>query len=520
MVLRPRTRPLLRRAVAAAALGALFVPAVADAKPKAPVITKVTPKTAAVGTKLTIQGKHFKRGKAKNSVLFRRDKGKALFVKADVSTTKKLTVIVPKTLEKYMLAEGDNPVPTRFRLRVLAAKLSKAYTASKISPVIGPEKAKGDNSDGAGVPTAPDGDCDSDGVKNGADLDDDNDLLADALELSLLLDPCVGDTDGDAVEDGFEYQSAVDLNNDDYQSPNTSLPFPGKTPYPNPLFADADSDYDGDGLSLSDEYALWTYTYTVNHTATRTLSPLSYSDGLQYSLSSPTSSTNNVRIPTMTVAAYQPPANFRSWADTFGYRSVSLYTPVTRLNPGDPHVRASVDIYDMDRDTVTTTTIIDAPQRRLEQTYWDFDNDAYVSDDERDEDGDGLVNYHETNGPMTADWWSGCYPQEGEYPIKYAGTKAFDADSDGDGILDGADDQDFDDVPNIMELSRNMAGDIAIQAGCGGSGTYNALAPATTWVNPFNPCLPDQLSRTCQRHPVMNAPYAPFKADWIPLILN
>ena len=70
------------------------------------------------------------------------------------------------------------------------------------------------------MPTAPDGDCDADGVKNGVDLDDDNDLLADGLELSLVLDPCVGDTDGDGVEDGFEYQSAIDLNNDDYQSPN------------------------------------------------------------------------------------------------------------------------------------------------------------------------------------------------------------------------------------------------------------------------------------------------------------
>src|SRR3954463_10898000 len=184
MVLRPRTRPLLRRAVAAAALGALLVPAVADAKakPKAPVITKVTPKTAAVGTKLTSQGKNFKRGKAKNSVLFRRDKGKALFVKADVSTTKSLIVVVPKTLEKYMNAQGSVPVPTRFRLRVLAAKLSKAYTSPKISPVIGPEKANGggDGSGGAGVPTAPDGDCDSDGVKNSVDTDDDNDLLSDS----------------------------------------------------------------------------------------------------------------------------------------------------------------------------------------------------------------------------------------------------------------------------------------------------------------------------------------------------
>ena len=111
MALRPRTRLQLRRTVVAAALGALFVPAVADAKTKTPVITKVTPKIASVGTKITITGKHFRRGKAKNSVLFRRDKGKALFVKADVSTTKKLMVIVPKTLEKYMLVKGDTPIP-------------------------------------------------------------------------------------------------------------------------------------------------------------------------------------------------------------------------------------------------------------------------------------------------------------------------------------------------------------------------------------------------------------------------
>jgi hypothetical protein len=320
MVLRPRTRPLLRRAVAAAALGALFVPAVADAKAKAPVITKVTPKTALVGTKLTITGKNFKRGKATNSVLFRRDKGKALFVKADVSTTKKLVVVIPKTLEKYMNAEGTNPIATRFRLRVLSAKLSKAYTPSKISPLIGPEKANGTggNSDGAGVPTAPDGDCDSDGVKNGVDVDDDNDLLSDALELSLLLDPCSGDTDGDGVEDGFEYQSAIDLNNDDYQDPNYSIPYPAKTAYPNPLFKDADKDYDGDGLDLDEEYKLWKYTYEVNHTATRTLAPLSYSDGAQYSLSV-LAGGNGRRTPTMRVSDYQPPVTFRNWANGTGY---------------------------------------------------------------------------------------------------------------------------------------------------------------------------------------------------------
>ena len=65
---------------------------------------------------------------------------------------------------------------------------------------------------------------------------------------------------------------------------------------------------------------------------------------------------------------------------------------------------------------------------------------------------------------MSPSWWEACYSDEKPYPIKYAGTRPYDADSDGDGVLDGADDQDFDDVPNIMELSRNMAGDCPIQA--------------------------------------------------------
>ena len=380
MVLRPRTRLQLRRTLAAAALGALLVPAVADAKAKTPVISKITPKTANVGTKLVLTGKNFKRGKAKNSVLFKRDKGKALFVKADVSTTKKLTVIVPKTLEKYMLDKGGVPLPTRFRVRVLASKLSKKYTNDKLSPVIGPEKASGGNggnSGGAGVPTAPEGDCDADGVKNAVDLDDDNDLLPDGLELQLLLDPCVVDTDSDGVEDGFEYQSAIDLNNDDYQTPNVSLPYPGKTPYPNPLFNDGDIDYDGDVLTLSEEYALWKYTYAVNRTAARTLTPLSYSDGAQYSLLTLTGG-NGVRVPTQATDKYQPPASFRGWADLSGYRALMIYSPViTDLNRGAPHVRASYDIYDMDHSTNTDSSEIG---------YWDYDGDNFVSDDERDED--------------------------------------------------------------------------------------------------------------------------------------
>ena len=123
---------------------------------------------------------------------------------------------------------------------------------------------------------------------------------------------------------------------------------------------------------------------------------------------------------------------------------------------------------------------------------------------------------------MTPGFWKACYPSEGEYPIPYAGTKAYDADSDGDGVLDGADDQDFDDIPNIMELSRNMAGNTPIQESCGNAGVHVAppAIPWRTYVNPFNPCMPDRYSRTCERHPNIGGGYAPFLPNFEPFVLH
>jgi hypothetical protein len=416
---------------------------------------------------------------------------------------------VPKTLEKYMLSKGGAAVPTRFRIRVLAAKLSKRFTNNKLSPVIGPEKAAADgggNSGGAGVPTSPDGDCDSDGVKNGVDLDDDNDLLSDALELQLLLDPCAQDTDGDGVEDGYEYQSAIDLNNDDYQTPNVSLPYPGKTPYPNPLFKDGTVDFDGDGLVMATEYKLWKYTYEVNHTAARTLSPLSYSDGTQYSISTVA---GGRRVPTLATADYVPPATFRNWSQVAGYAAVTLRDGTVW------------DLFDIDRSGGGPTIVPTGNQTTSELQYWDLRPNGWVSDDERDEDADGLTNFDEDRGPLSSqDWWTACYTGEGPYPIKYAGTKAFDADSDGDGILDGADDQDFDDIPNIWERDRNMAGNAPIQKGCGQTPDTESGAAMKTFVNPFNPCLPDAGSRTCPVHPDIGVGYPPYMNEWKKYVLR
>ena len=58
---------------------------------------------------------------------------------------------------------------------------------------------------------------------------------------------------------------------------------------------------------------------------------------------------------------------------------------------------------------------------------------------------------------MTPEYWTACYASEKPYTITYAGTDLVDADTDGDGVRDGADDQDHDDIPNVMELSRNAA---------------------------------------------------------------
>ena len=117
--------------------------------------------------------------------------------------------------------------------------------------------------------------------------DFDGDLLSNEREAELKLDPRLADTDGDSVEDGYEYQAALDLN---HYPATTPLPYPGKRPYPNPLDPSdgtpAGSDYDGDGLKLREEFLLWVLTRKTGAAGTgaRPLPGLVYSDGLQFSV--------------------------------------------------------------------------------------------------------------------------------------------------------------------------------------------------------------------------------------------
>jgi hypothetical protein len=502
---------MLRRAGLLAALTALLVPAVAgtataDAakrtKHRSPVVTKVTPKHVFVGETLTIRGRYFRRGLNKNTVAFKPRGKKAVFVKADKGTTKLLQVTLPKRLEKSMVVQNGTPMPTRMQVRVLAGSFGKRFTKLSLSPIIGPEKPPAPP---APPEADPDADCDGDGQKNKHDADDDNDLLGDELEKALSLDGCSGDSDGDGVEDGYEYASARDLNDDEHQDPNAFLPYPSKRPYPNALDGtDGNTDHDGDTLTLKEEYDLWRFV------GNRTLERLSYSAGEQYSLSARENGTGR-RMPNQTAENYDKHLAFLAWAASAGYARVRLADvggnfPYTGnpLATGDPWwaPRADYDIRDMNRDNVVNGS----------ETYYYSAPGSYLDDARRDEDADGLTNWGETRGCTSRSYWDKLYDKESPYPLEFAGTRLDDPDSDGDGIRDGADDQDNDDVPNLMECSRVLA---AAASGKDDPDTDVSLLvrPMLGMVNPFNPCLPHINSRTCKHFVTIGAGWAPFNPE-------
>jgi hypothetical protein len=408
--------------LAAASLLVLPSTATAAKKPakkvdnKAPTVTKVTPKSAKVGDVLTITGRNFVRGKRKNQVFFFTAKGGGTWATADDASATRLKVRVPDKLANLLPANGDQ---ARIRLRVKGKRLGVS-SAAKVSPLIAidPNSVGGDpNGSNPGVIA-----CTPN--YNDPSSDVDKDLLPDARERDMLTDPCNRDSDGDGASDGYEYYSAIDLN-------SAARPYPGKRPYPNPLFKDPDTDYDGDGLTMLEEYSLWN-KYGGNAV------PLNYSDGKQAS------------VPTA------------------------------------------------------------APSQSGPLYYMDLDKNGILTDDERDADGDGLGNWDESpHGRMQPEWWIAQYSKdptlETPYPVTFAGTSMLDPDTDGDGVPDGADDQDFDGLSNSFEIERPPNwGTIFVAIGhnwdSSTSTTTSASARFYARVQPFNPCKP-VWSERCHLHP-------------------
>ena len=381
-----------------------------------PVIKKVSPLKLNIGATLTITGKNFRSGKGKNTVVFKRNGKPAVFAKSTSSTTTKIAVVVPAKLTSFLSKKNGAAVGTRFQLRVLAKRFSKSFTSNKLSPVISPKKAGGTG--GAPTPT-PYQVCQA-GLKANPGADSDADGLVNATETAIGTDPCNVDSDGDGMVDGYEYDSALDLN-------GRALPYPGKRPWPNPLDpSDGNSDFDGDGLSLLQEYKLWKFvggTFPVT----------SYSDGTQNS----GGTMRTVRTGPSTSMATATSPTTSAMPTTTAFRTSSSTSSVERRTGGR-------------RSTTARSPTAPASSPASIRHVWD---------------------------------------------------------SDGDGVADGADDQDDDGYSNYTEMEHARD------------------QPHSLRVEPYNPCLPDPYSPTCSRYVPKGNEWPPFdgsqkQGDPIPFMLD
>jgi hypothetical protein len=442
-------RTLASRLLLLASAMLAVVPATAGAAAP-PKVTSVAPLQVKIGDRLTVKGSGFLAGKSRNTVVFKATGHPAVFAKALSATRTTLVVKVPTKLGPYLKASGGRPVATRFQLRVLAQKLSKAYTPVGASPTIGPALAAAaapapeapkpaapaafaaapagaPATAGAAAPAAPAPaapaltaaqQCQATAAATPAG-DQDSDGMTNAAELTYHMDPCVADFDGDGMIDGYEYEAARDLAAHSAGA-ISGRPFPAVRPWPNPMEAsDGSHDFDGDGLTLKEEYDLW---WARGHHF-----PLAeYSDGSQ---------------------------------------ATGGALPVT------------------------------AGREAL-----DLSANGFLSDDERDADNDGLSNIVELHVRGIESWWLQV-AKEDRYTLRPFDSLSPTAwDSDGDGIRDGDSDQDVDGFSNVTEMQLRR-------------GPADTDHTTKYVVDPFNPCMPNPHADLCSRYlPLIDA-WRPFTDD-------
>ena len=112
---------------------------------------------------------------------------------------------------------------------------------------------------------------------------------------------------------------------------------------------------------------------------------------------------NDRRRPALKRAGYVKQVDFENWLVASGYEYVELED---NLRSGRFH------IYDSNRDG---SLVPSGDQKFPENSYLDTDGDLYLSDDERDEDADGLSNYSESHGPTSDSEWEPAYEDENRY---------------------------------------------------------------------------------------------------------
>jgi len=432
-------RRLLITCLLAVSVAAALVLAPVASAASVPAITKVSPMRVSVGARLVIQGRHFKAHRSKNTVIFRSPNGRSAFVKPRRASTRKLVLVIPAAVSRLLNVKASRQRPTRMKLRVLAGKFSK-FTSRRLSPVV---TSVGD---GDGRPGDGDGDGGSLPVCD-TTPDNDGDLLPNTLELQIGTDPCLADTDGDQMTDGWEYWSARDLN-------VKAVPYPGRRPFPNALDPSdggapgarfSNIDFDGDGLTTLEEYRAWRYTGSGPGLE----SPLGYSDGTKSSRLSDAPS---------------------------GPAAIAL------RDPGDEWTD---DERDADADGLAN--YIESVHGPGQPSWWEgyYGTDAHKA---------------EPWGPKPA---TTCGQEFGAFTQRpFAELDMTDPDTDGDTVLDGVDDQDNDDFTNIQEMYEPIVQGMDTDGAtfnCAGL-AYPALdmGPSGAWaVNAFNPCAPNPNSRTC-----------------------
>jgi hypothetical protein len=446
-------RPIIALCLAAASLMLLALAPAANAakkKSKLPTITKVTPMRVLVGAKLTIRGRNFNAKRKRNTIIFRAANGRTAFAKPKSASRTKLVLRVPPAVARLLTVKSGKPSATRMRLRILAGKFGK-FTSKRLSPVVV-------SAGGLGFPGGPGGSGGS-----GCPGDDyDHDLLTDAVEKDLGTDPCLADTDGDTIADGYEEQSAIDRNHYPSTAP---LPYPGKRPYPNALDpSDSGTDYDGDALNLREEFILWTHFSSdgvARSGRPTTLSNLLYSDGLQTSVNPPPG------------APSDPLANWALDIREDGF--------------------LDDDERDADGDGLSNW---DESHGRMLESWWPAQHDGQNE------------------------------PKESQYPdinyldnpdLQQAGQldALADPDIDGDGVPDGADDADHDGMTNQFEVRRpdDWQNDIGQPPVTDPPTPPSPPTNSWAYVNPFNPCKPFNSDR-CHSHP----PFGYYESDEAPPI--
>ena len=187
-----------------------------------------------------------------------------------------------------------------------------------------------------------------------------------------------------------------------------SLPYPGKRPYPNPLFADANVDYDGDSLTLTEEYDLWVYTYSVTQHgdphACSTLSLLRRHAvlALPHHVSGPTPAGTSRR--SAASARTTSTQQFLAWASANGYRT---RLPRHGADPFDapvtwrrqrPATRSRDSNLNGDRRRRRESTTVRLRRQRLTSPTTSATRTPTAS-----------RNYDETHGRMRRSYWAGCY---------------------------------------------------------------------------------------------------------------